>query len=155
VKKLLCLALVTGLAACVSKSELDAAQQQNTQLQTQVAELQKRVSDLEGQLNAAGSKLAAAESELSRLPTLPLKVSFRKAMMGNGLVAVFVTTNKESFPILVSVHSKALGNTQQFRLNMRPQYPTELGHIEGASIDAGDEITVENKSYESVSLVAK
>jgi hypothetical protein len=138
-KSIAALTLAVALTACVSKSELDTAQQQNTQLQAQVAELQKRVAELEAQL--------------ARKPALPVKVSFRKAMIGNGLVAVFETTTKESFPILVSVNNKAIGAVQHFRLDLRSQYPSELGHMEGASIAPGDEISVENKSYSPMKLV--
>lgn len=152
--------LLAGLAACVPKSELEEAKAQTVQLQAQTAQLQaqneqlqQRVHELEIQVGAAGEKLTATEKQLTRRPALPVKVSFRPALMGPGLVALFETTTKDSFPILVSIKSKALGNTQQFRLNLNYQNHSSLGHLEGASIEAGDEITVENKNYESMTMV--
>lgn len=121
--------LVLGLfllSACVPKSELDEANQK-------IAELQ-----------ALNSQLKA---EIEKKPELPVTVSFRQAMMGPGNVAIFSTTIKSPVSILVTLHSSALGTTKQFELHLESSHSTELGHIEGAVIENGDTITIENQNY--------
>lgn len=74
-------------------------------------------------------------------------------MMGPGGVAVFQTTIKEDFPVIVTCKSKALGTVNRFRLNLSATGTAELGHMQGAAIFPGDEITVENNEYESISVI--
>lgn len=114
------------LSACVPKSELDEANQK-------IAELQ-----------ALNSQLKV---EIEKKPELPVTVLFRQAMMGPGNVAVFSTTIKSPVSILVTLHSSALGTTKRFELHLESSHATELGHLEGAVIENGDTITIENQNY--------
>jgi hypothetical protein len=97
--------------------------------------------------------LSAAEIMLDRKPDMPVRVSFRRAHLGPGFVAVFSTTIKQDIPILVTVKSKALGTTQRFPLHLSQAVPSELGHAEGVAIDSGDEITVTNSNYDPLAVV--
>ena len=147
--------LVTLLlaSACVRKSELDQAQQENAQLRTQVTQLQQQVSELRGSLDAMTAKLSAAEATLARKPQMPVEIRFRPAMMGPGYVAVFSTTTKQDFPVLVTLKSKALGTSRQASLHLSHTTTVELGHAEGFTIEAGDEITLTNTNYEPLARV--
>lgn len=89
----------------------------------------------------------APESEVDTKPELPITVSFREAMMGPGNVAIFNTTIKSPVPILVTLHSSAFGTDKRFELHLEPSHSTELGHMEGAVIENGDTITIENQNY--------
>lgn len=140
-------------AACVSKSELEKAQTENNNLRAQVAQLQQQVTELQSKLQETSSQLSTATSELARKPTIPVKISFRRALLGPGYVAVFNTTIKQDFPVLVTIKSKALGTSQKFRLSLSQATSTELGHSEGAPIEAGDEIIIENTNYEPLAVV--
>ncbi|MBI4825154.1 MAG: hypothetical protein HY807_01845 [Nitrospirae bacterium] len=139
-KKVLLVLLSSLLfVACVSKSEFEKAQAENSNLRAQIAELQ--------------SKLSEAKSELERKPAMPVKVTFRQALLGPGFVAVFNTTIKQDFPVLVTVKSKALGISQKFKLRLSYVATSELGHSEGVTIEAGDEVIVENNNYEPLVVV--
>lgn len=140
-------------AACVSKSEFEKAQTENNNLRAQVAQLQQQVVELQNKLQETSSQLSAASSELARKPAMPVEVSFRRALMGPGYVAVFKTTIKQDYPVLVTVNSKALGTSQKFSLRLSQVRSTGLGHSEGATIEAGDEIIVENNNYEPLAVV--
>lgn len=139
-RALLILAVVFLGSGCAPKSDLDAANKKVTELQAQVQALQ-----------AENSKL---QTKLSKKPELPVTLSLRKAMMGPGYVAIFNTTVKEPVSVLAILKSAALGTTKQFELHLNPMAPTELGHLEGATIEAGDTITLENSHYSSISFTA-
>lgn len=119
------------ISACVPKSDLDAANDQIIQLQAENARL---------------------KAMLEKKPELPVTLGLRKAMMGPGYVAVFNTTVKSSVPVLATIKSTALGSTKQFELHLNPSASTELGHMEGATIENGDTITLENKNFTSVTF---
>jgi hypothetical protein len=136
------LLLAVALAACAPRADLDKAT-------AEVARLKEEVSSLNRLNEEQRSRIASLEKQLARKPQLPVKVSLRRAYLGSGHVAVFATTVKEDFPILVTVKSKALGTTQQFRVNLSATTASELGRSEGASIDPADELTLENQNYET------
>ena|SRR6266849_3959068 len=130
--KVLGIVAVLSLVGCVPKSDLDAAQKQ-------IAELQAQVQALKG--------------ELAKKPKLPVTMALRRAMLGPGYVAVFNTTIKSPVSVLATIKSKALSTTKKFELHLDPSTATELGYREGATIEAGDTITLENNNYSPVSFV--
>ena len=54
--------------------------------------------------------------------------------------------------ILMKLIRKSLGTTKQFEIHLESTHSTELGHMEGAVIENGDTITVENQNYSPVSF---
>ncbi len=147
------LALV--LCGCVSETALDKSRTEVGQLQAKVAALEKVNADQRqriGELDAAGNQmktqLEAAEKKLSQKPEMPVQVAFRKAFLGTGYVAVFNTTIKQDFPVLVTIKSKALGTSKQFQVNLSRSGSAELGAGEGAIFYPQDELILENINYE-------
>lgn len=143
-----------SLSACAPKSELDEANKKIAELQAQAAAAQAETVRLRAEAKAAKNENQTLEARNSQLqakvdekPNLPVTLSFRKAMMGPGYVAIFNTTIKAPVAVLVNLHSAALGTTKQFELHLDSTHPTELGHMEGAVIENGDTITVENQNY--------
>ena len=132
--KLFAIAFVLLLSACAPKSELDAAQQRISQLQAENAQLRAR---------------------LERKPEIPLTMSVRKALTGPGYVAVFNTTTKSPVSAIATLNSKSLGTTKRFELHVNPTVASELGHLEGAVIEEGDTITVENQSHSPLTFTVK
>jgi hypothetical protein len=111
----------------------------------------RRVAELQSQLDAARLENTQLKAQLSRKPDLPVKISFRRALTGPGYVAMFSTTVKAPVPVLATVKSTALGTSKKFELHLQSDSTTELGHLEGAVIEDGDTITLENTNYSSVS----
>lgn len=140
------------LSACVPRSELFAAQSENENLRAQVALLEKQNGELRAQVVSAVEGLTAAKERLARKPAMPVTVSLRRALLGSAYVAVFATTVKEDFPVLVTVKSTALGTSKQFRVQLNASGTSELGSIEGAAIDIDDEMLIENNKFEPASL---
>ena len=162
IQKFLLVVFFALLAGCAPKSDLDKATAEvqrltervkhldelnNTQRE-KILGLEKANSELNDRIGRASERLASAEQQLARKPQMPVSVSLRKALLGGGYVAVFVTTVKQDFPILVTVKSKALGTSQQFRVNLPATGTAELGRAEGASIEPADELLLENQNYE-------
>jgi outer membrane murein-binding lipoprotein Lpp len=162
VKSAVLLAITLALAACAPKSEVEKAQAEAKELSAKVAELERvnesqrrKIADLEAAIQFQTSKLAAAQQQLERKPALPVKVGLRRALLGGGYVAVFSTTIKQDFPVLVTVRSKALGTSKQFRVNLTSTGTTEMGASEGFSVDPEDELLLENTNYESATVTFK
>ena len=137
------LSLILALG-CGQKSEIQRLQAENAQLHSQMSSLQF-------QLSQATGKLQEAKTQLARKPAMPVQVNFRKAVMGSGCVVVISTTVKQDFPVIVEFKSKSLGTIKRFQVNLSQERPSEIGHLEGATIFPGDQVTIQNNQYESVS----
>lgn len=137
-KVLFITALALSAIACAPKSEVDEAKRIIGELQAQVQALQ-----------AENQQLKAA---LAKKPELPVTMGLRKALTGPGYVAVFNTTVKSPVSVLATLKSAALGTTKQFELHLNPTSATELGYLEGATIEAGDTISLENSNYSTVTF---
>ena len=135
-------------ASAAAHAAADAASVQIAMLKDEVAQLETQNSDLRAQVGKVSQGLDAAQQQLARKPPMPVSVSLRKAFFGNSLVAVFSTTIKQDFPVLVTVHSPALNTTKQFRVQLNAQRPSELGVSDGAVIDYGDEMLIQNANFE-------
>lgn len=72
--------------------------------------------------------------------------------MGKGIVAIFSTTIKAPVATIIRVYSASLGTTKQFELHLESSHTTELGHLEGAFLENGDTITIENQNYSSTTV---
>lgn len=138
--------LLLMLVACSPKSEVDQTKRVAESLKAENAELK-------ASLKAEKAENAELKSQLAKKPALPVNMSLRKAMMGPGYVAKFSTTVKDSVPVIVTVKSAALGTTKRFELHLNPITTTELGHAEGATIEKGDTITIENNNFSPATFV--
>jgi outer membrane murein-binding lipoprotein Lpp len=135
--------LLVFATGCVSRSELDRANQEILVLRAQVSQLQRDLAD-------ATARLSAAETAAARKPPLPVRLSFRRAVTDPSFVAVFETVLKTNLPVLVTWKSKALGTSRQFPLSLPALGGTELGYLQGAAIQPGDEIIMSNTNYEPI-----
>ena len=145
---LFALIALLGIGACAPKADLDKAQ-------AEVAQLSAKVTQLEKANEEQRQRIAKLEAIASRKPAMPVKVGLRKAFLGSGYVAVFSTTIKQDFPILVTFTSKALGTFKQIRVNLTSSVPTELGRAEGVNVEPEDEVLLENTNYESAHLTLR
>jgi len=131
---LVCSALI--ISACAPQSDLDSAK--------------KQINELRARLAALEVENAKLKAQIAKKPELPVTMSLRKAVMGPGYVAVFNTTVKSPVTVLATLKSAALGTSKQFELRLNPTTATELGHLEGAVIERGDTITLENNNYSPI-----
>lgn len=123
--------VVGTVRACAPKSELDAAKNQLVQLQAENSRLK------------ADLKVKAA---------LPVQITFRRAFAAPGYVAVINTTVKSPLSVLLTHKSAALGTVKRFELHLDPDNPTELGGLDGAVFEVGDDVTLENQNYSAAKV---
>jgi hypothetical protein len=132
-------------SGCVPKSDYESAK-------AEIESLKARISTINQENAEQRIRIAQLEQKISRKPPMPVRVALRKALVGGGNIAVFSTTIKQDFPILVTVNSKALGTSKQIRVNLSGSGTTEVGPSDGLSIDSEDELTIENTNYETAKL---
>ena len=137
--------LAVSLVGCAPKADLDKAS-------AEIARLNAEVSQLNRLNEEQRAKLTLLEEQVARKPLLPVTVRLRPALLGTGHVAVFNTTIKQDFPILVTVKSKSLGTSTQRRVNLSAASATELGRSEGFFVEPEDELVLENQRYETSRL---
>ena len=158
-RHLLLFSTLLCLCACGPSPELVAAKNTIAEQEARIASLQQEsaaakaeIASLTARLDKMGNELDKSSAQLAKKPDLPISISVRKALTGPGLVAVFDTTIKSSLAVMVTVTSTALGTTKAFEVHLNPSGPTSLGHLEGAVIEPGDIITVENNNFSATTF---
>lgn len=86
------------------------------------------------------------------LQQVPVTMATRKAMAGPGFVAIFRTTLPVFINVGVVVHSARLGTTKRFVVQLTPGKATELGWKQGAALEFGDTLTVEEEHYAPITF---
>lgn len=74
-------------------------------------------------------------------PAIPLQITYRQSMMGNGLVTVYTNKSDKFLKLLVTVKNPKVA-PMSFRIDLAPNETKELGHLEGWTFNFGDQITV-------------
>lgn len=137
------------MCGCVPRSQLAEAQLETQKVR---AESAQKIAQLEVSLTTTQKELRDAKELLARKPEMPVRVTFRRALLGNSYVAVIDTTIKKNFPVLVTVSSKALGTERQYRLDLAYNSSAEIGHSEGSPIGEGDVVQIRNTEYQDLSV---
>ena len=91
--------------------------------------------------------LAYQEYELSSKAPLPIKVSYRDALLGPGYVAQFRNESPRYLAVVVTVKNPTTGQETSSRLNLPPEQTVEIGHAEGWSFVSGDTIALTHADY--------
>jgi hypothetical protein len=81
--------------------------------------------------------------------SVPVTVTFRKALLGPGYVAVLTKKDpKESFLAKVTVKKAGIDAAVSVIARMDTPLAKEVGHSQGVAIDVGDVITITNDKYQ-------
>jgi hypothetical protein len=132
-------------------------------LQAQVAGLDRRILDLREQLTraevAVQEKDAAVASRDVALaeatqPELPVRVSFRPAWMGQGMVASFVNTTNHQLTLMIEFRDPGLHASKEFAFVLEAGASTEVGHAQGWLVSSGQSVRVAASGYKSVTAFA-
>jgi len=106
---------------------------------------------LTSELNTTQGKLT---DELSRKPLMPVRLSYRKSLVGEGLVAIFRNTSAQHLSILATFVNPQLSVTSRYRLELPTDRDVSFGHLEGWRFNPGDEITLVNNEFEPLKATA-
>lgn len=100
--------------------------------------------------NEANSKLQAANQ-----PEVEALVSFRKALLSSGKVAVIKNTAGQSVAISVSISRTSTGGGRVSELTLDPGQVKEIGEREGWAFIPGDQIVVAQAGHKSMTYVVQ
>lgn len=158
-----------GFQTARQASELDAAlkaaRAEAAQLRAQVSTLEARAKDTEARLAessaAAQAQLADAnatiEAAKSRLadesrPDLPVAVTFRKALLGSGLVATFRNTSQRVVEVRASFESPSTGASKSAAFAIDPGIGVQVGYAQGWTFAPGQKVELSNPAFRPVVL---
>jgi hypothetical protein len=120
--------IVAGLAAVIFYVRMD--------------KLQGSVDQLQRQLAAAQSELTLLRPLAEKARELPVKLTFRKAVLGDGYVLGIHNTSRQSLSLSVKLTNPTFKRTKSFRVDLDGGATKEIGHAEGWTAMANDSVEV-------------
>jgi len=82
-------------------------------------------------------------------PAVPVVVTYRESLVGNGKVAIFSNQTSNRLTITVTYRNKQLNQTKTEALDLDPNGKMEIGWLEGWRFLPGETITVSHPNYRS------
>jgi hypothetical protein len=137
--------------------------QERAHLQVQLAAQERKVLDLREQLTRAevavqekDAALASREVALADAtqPELPVRVSFRPAWMGQGMVASFRNVGTQQLTLMVEFRDPNLRTSRDFAIVVEPGSAAEVGHPQGWLVNSGQSVRVSASGFKSVTAFA-
>jgi len=89
------------------------------------------------------------EAEYAARPELPIEISYRSAILGPGLVAIFKNTGNRHLAVVATFQNPTLKKEENYRLDLAPQSIQEVGHAEGWAFASGDTIKLVHNEYKT------
>jgi hypothetical protein len=132
-------------------------------LQTQLASQERKVLELREQLTRAevavqekDAALASREVALADAtqPELPVRVSFRPAWMGQGMVATFRNVGSQQLTLMVEFRDPNLHSSRDFAIVVDAGGAAEVGHPQGWLVNSGQSVRVSASGFKSVTAFA-
>jgi hypothetical protein len=154
--------LVAGaaIAAGVYARWLD---EQRQRLQLQLSQDERRILDLREALTCSEvavqekqAALATRDVALAEAtqPDLPVRVSFRPAWMGQGMVATFRNEATEPISLMVEVRDPQVHRSKSFAFDINPGASADIGHAQGWLVSSGQSLRVAATGYKPVTAFA-
>jgi hypothetical protein len=137
--------------------------QERAHLQTQLVSQERKVLDLREQLTRAevavqekDAALASREVALADAtqPELPVRVSFRPAWMGQGMVASFRNVGSQQLTLMVEFRDPNLRSSRDFAIVVEAGATAEVGHPQGWLVNSGQSVRVSASGFKSVTAFA-
>lgn len=152
---------ILGVAAVGAYAQWLA--QERMHLQAQLAGQERKVLDLREQLTRAevavqekDAALASREVALADAtqPELPVRVSFRPAWMGQGMVASFRNVGTQQLTLMVEFRDPNLRTSRDFAIVVEAGATAEVGHPQGWLVNSGQSVRVSASGFKSVTAFA-
>jgi len=137
--------------------------QERAHLQTQLVSQERKVLDLREQLTRSevavqekDAALASREVALADAtqPELPVRVSFRPAWMGQGMVASFRNVGSQQLTLMVEFRDPNLRSSKDFAIVVEAGATAQVGHSEGWLVNSGQSVRVSASGFKSVTAFA-
>jgi hypothetical protein len=136
---------------------------EGVRLRTQLVAQERKVLDLREQLTKAevavqekDAALASREVALADAtqPELPVRVSFRPAWMGQGMVASFRNVGGQQLTLMVEFRDSSLKSSRDFAIVVEAGATADVGHPEGWLVSSGQSVRVSASGFKSVTAFA-
>lgn len=137
--------------------------EERAHLQTELASQERKILDLREQLTKAevavqekDAALASREVALADAtqPELPVRVSFRPAWMGQGMVASFRNVGTQQLTLMVEFRDSSLKSSRDFAIVVEAGATAEVGHPQGWLVSSGQSVRVSASGFKSVTAFA-
>jgi hypothetical protein len=155
--------LVALLGAAAAAGYAQWLIQERTGLQTRIARQDRRLLELREQLTKAevavqeqDAALASRDVALAQAtqPELPVRVSFRPAWMGQGMVATFRNVASQELTLMVEFRDPNAHSSRDFAFVVAAGASADVGHPEGWLVTSGQSVRVAASGYKSVTAFA-
>lgn len=110
----------------------------------------REIEQLKAQLNYRETDFLSAASAK---PPLPVAVSFRSSMLGQGLVVVIDNPTERYLTVMLAVRNPTLAVAKRFTLELAPRSKTDFGHLEGWQFASGDEVALYHDEFGALRLL--
>jgi HAMP domain-containing protein len=152
------LLLSAGAAAFWLNQERERLQDQLAQQGLQVLELRERLTRTEVALQERTAALATRDVALAEAnrPVIPVRVTFKLAFMGQGLVASIRNVTDRPLNVIAELRDRdsAGDAVRSVSLALAPTGTTEIGYAQGWIITSGQSLSVSSSGYRSVTAFA-
>ena len=133
-------------------ADIKQARDQVSSLTTQLSASQKQVSEDRQQLTSTQQQITAETMQLlsASRPDLPIKLSFRRAQLSQGEVAVMQNLSNQTLEITLDVQNSATGAHFQRALVINPGQVGQFGPQEGWAFVSGQLVTLSNPAFRPI-----
>lgn len=98
------------------------------------------------------SRIEAENTRIQNLPAMPIEVTYRKALLGSGLVASLKNTSNRFLSVRAALTNPSLHQSMSYRVDLSPGKVKEIGHMEGWAFSSGDTIFVSHDEYRELKV---
>jgi hypothetical protein len=153
---LVLLLIAAGAYALWLNNDRARLQQQVLQQSIHMVELRERLTRAEVSLQEKTAALATRDAALAEAnkPMVPVRVTFRLAWMGQGLVASIRNVTDGPLNVIAELREPGTESARSVSLALDANGTTEIGYAQGWTITSGQSVTVAASGYRSVTAFA-
>jgi hypothetical protein len=131
-------------------------QREVLQQSIEMLELRERLTKVEVTLQEKTAAIATRDAALAEAnrPVTPVRVTFRLAWMGQGLVATISNATDGPLNVIAELRDPGTDSSRSVSLALPASGTTEIGYAQGWTITSGQSITVTASGYRSVTAFA-
>jgi len=138
--------VVVGVLYFQTTTELAATKADLAKEVARAAGLKANLNSTRTELQSLAAQATKLKSELerekARLPAVPVRVEFRRSVMGQGLVGIFSNYSAKQIPVVIALHNPTTGQRKQLSIQIAPGSMDEIGYLEGWQFASGDQIAI-------------
>lgn len=113
--------------------------------------MKRRISVLAGVVVAVVGLMITGCSEGVSKPKMPVTVTYRESVVGEGYVVRFQNQTAKYLQVRVRFKNRTLNQEKDGYIDLSPNGSTEIGWMEGWKFVSGETITLSHEDYASAS----